>query len=136
MIMLMRCGLAIALAVCGLGLAHAKEPVAPPALQKEFDAFLKVFRAAVKADDSTAVAAMTQFPFMGDASIRTAAEFRDKVYNTDFQSKDRACIRRSKAIYSRDQMNNDNFSIICGDVNFVFTKTPKGFLLTEVGVND
>lgn len=131
-----RLGLAAALALPGLWSAHAKEPAAPAALQKEFDAFLKTFRAAVKADDVTAVAALTQFPFMGETSIRTAAEFREMIYKTDFQAKDRACIQRSKAIYSRDQLNNDNFSIICGDVNFVFTKTPKGFLLTEVGVND
>ena len=43
---------------------------------------------------------------------------------------------RSKAVYSRVGKNNDNFFIFCGEDIFVFTRTPAGFLFTEVGVND
>ena len=131
-----RLGLAAALALAGLAPAHAKDPVAPPALQKEFDAFIAKFRAAVKADDPAAVAAMSKLPFMSDASVSTAEQFRDMIYKADFQKKDRACIQRVKPIYDRNPLGEDNFSITCGDVYFLFTKTPQGFLLSDVGVND
>ena len=113
-----------------------KKAVASPALQKEFDGFIEKFRAALKANDSAAVAGMTRLPFMNNASIRDAAQFREKVYKPDFTAKNRACIQRGKAVYDRDQENNDNYFIFCGEDIFVFTKTPAGFLFTEVGVND
>ena len=110
--------------------------VASPALQKEFDGFIGKFRAALKANDSAAVAGMTRLPFMQDASTRDAAQFREKVYKRDFTAKNRACIQRGKAVYDRDGENNDSYFIFCGEDIFVFTKTPAGFLFTEVGVND
>jgi hypothetical protein len=114
-----------------------KKAVASPALQKEFDGFIAKFRAALKANDSAAVAGMTRLPYMNDDSIRDAAQFREKVYKRDFTAKNRACIQRGKAVYDRDGENNDNFFIFCPqDYIFVFTKTPAGFLFTEVGVND
>ena len=134
--LLTRSVLAIALAMAGLACAHARDPAAPPGLQKEFDDFIGKFRMAVKADDSAAVASMTKLPYEGDPSIRTAEEFYEKIYKTDFQKKDRACIQRVRPIYARDQLGAHHFQITCGDVYFLFTKTPQGFLLTEVGVND
>jgi hypothetical protein len=113
-----------------------KKAVASPALQKEFAGFIEKFRAALKANDSAAVAGMTRLPFMNNASIRDAAQFREKVYKPDFTAKNRACIQRGKAVYDRDQENNDNYFIFCGENIFVFTKTPAGFIFTEVGVND
>ena len=113
-----------------------KKAVASPALQKEFDGFITKFRAALKANDSAAVAGMTRLPFMNDSSIRDATQFREKVYKPDFTAKNRACIQRGKAVYDRDGENNDNYFIFCGEDIFVFTKTPAGFLFTEVGVND
>src|SRR5215203_4809707 len=113
-----------------------KKAVASPALQKEFAGFIEKFRAAMKANDSAAVAGMTRLPFMNNASIRDAAQFREKVYKPDFTAKNRACIQRGKAVYDRDQENNDNYFIFCGENIFVFTKTPAGFIFTEVGVND
>lgn len=109
--------------------------VASPALQKEFDAFIARFRAALKANDASAVAEMTKFPFGADPSV-DAAQFRAKTYRTIFNTKIRTCIQRGKGVYSRDGLNNDNFFIFCGDDIFVFTKTPAGFLFTEVGEND
>jgi len=44
--------------------------------------------------------------------------------------------QRGKAVYDRDGENNDNFFIFCGEDIFTFTKTPAGFLFTEIGVND
>ena len=113
-----------------------KKAVASPALQKEFDGFIVKFRAALKANDSAAVAGMTRLPYMNDGSIGDAAQFREKVYKPDFTAKNRACIQRGKAVYDRDGENNDNYFIFCGESVFVFTKTPAGFLFTEVGVND
>lgn len=110
-----------------------KKAVASPALQKEFDGFIAKFRAALKANDSAAVAGMTRLPFdgMGDA-----AQFRAKTYPKTFTAKNRTCIQSAKAVYDRDGENNDNYFIFCGNLIFVFTKTPAGFLFTETGAND
>lgn len=113
-----------------------KEATASPALQKEFDAFIARFRAALKANDSAAVAGMTQLPSQYDRSARDAAQFRARTYPRDFTPENRACIQQGRAVYDRDGLNNDNFLIFCGELIFVFTKTPLGFLFTEVGMND
>src|SRR5215813_7262814 len=134
---LSRIALAAALVQVGPAVAQApKKAVASPALQKEFDGFIEKFRAALRTNDSAAVAGMTRLPFMNDSAIRDAAQFRAKIYPTSFTAKNRACIQRGKAVYDRDQENNDNYFVFCGQLNFVFTKTPTGFLLTEIGVND
>ncbi len=112
-----------------------KTEVASPALQKEFNAFIAKFRAALKANDASAVAGMTKFPFGADPSV-DAAQFRANTYSKFFNAKSRACIQRGKGVYSRDGLNNDNFFIFCGNDIFVFTKTPAGFLFTEIGEND
>ncbi|TQF26421.1 hypothetical protein UNPF46_33915 [Bradyrhizobium sp. UNPF46] len=116
--------------------AQAKNAVASPALQKEFDGFIEKFRAALKANDSAAVAAMTRLPFMNDNAIRDAAQFGAEIYRTSFTAKNRACIQRGKAVYDRDQEKNENYFVFCGELIFVFTKTPTGFLLTDIGAND
>jgi hypothetical protein len=133
--------LRIMLATAFVNLAPAvaqgpKKAVASPALQKEFDGFIEKFRAALRTNDSAAVAGMTRLPFMNDSAIRDAAQFRAKTYPTSFTAKNRACIQRGKAVYDRDQENNDNCFVFCGELIFVFTKTPAGFLFTEVGAND
>ncbi len=115
--------------------AVAQAPKKPsPAVQKEFDGFIGKFRAALKANDSAAVAGMTRFPF--DGSTRDAAEFRATAYPRDFTGAVRACIRRNKPVYDRDGRNNDTYSIFCGEEIFVFTRTPAGFLFTDLGMND
>ena len=131
--------IALAAAIVHLVPAFAQAPkkaVASPALQKEFDGFIANFRAALKANDSAAVAGMTRLPFMNDDSVRDAAQFRTKIYPDIFTAKDRSCIQRGKAVYDRDGENNDNYFMFCGEDIYVFTKTPAGFLFTEVGVND
>ena len=134
---MLRIVLAAALVHLAPAFAQApKKAVASPALQKEFDGFVGKFRAALKANDSAAVAGMARLPFMNDGSTRDAAQFREKVYKRDFTAKNRACIQRGKAVYDRDGENNDNFFIFCGQQIFVFTKMPAEFLFTEIGVND
>ena len=113
-----------------------KQAVASPALQKEFDGFIEKFRAALKANDSAAVASMTRLPFMNDKAIRDAAQFRAKTYPTSFTAKNRACIQRGKAVFDRDDYKNENYFIFCGENIFVFAKTPAGFLFTDISVND
>jgi len=132
-------GIVLAAALVHLAPAFAQAPkkaVASPALQKQFDGFIGKFRAALKANDSAAVAIMTRLPFEYDGSIRDATQFRAKVYPLAFTAKNRACIQRGKAVYDRDGENNDNYFIFCGQLIFVFTKTPAGFLFTDVGAND
>ena len=133
----MKFWLRIALAAALLQLAPAfaqtpknttKNAVASPALQKEFDGFIAKFRTALKANDPAAVASMSRLPFMNDGAIGDAAQFRDKVYKSDFTAKNRACLQRSKAVYDRDGENNDTFFIFCGEQIYVFTNTPAGFL--------
>jgi hypothetical protein len=116
--------------------ATPKNAVASPALQKEFDGFIEKFRAALRTNDSAAVAGMTRLPFMNDSAIRDAAQFRAKTYASSFTAKNRTCIQRGKAIYDRDQYKNDSYFVFCGELIFVFTKTPAGFLFTDISVND
>ncbi len=130
-------GLAAALACLAPAFAQAPKPAtASPALQTEFDGFIAKFRAALKSNDSAAVAGMTRLPFGQDNPRHDAAQFRAKDYPSLFTAKNRACIQRSKAVYDRDGENNDNYFIFCGELIFVFTKAPAGFLFTEVGQND
>jgi hypothetical protein len=132
-------GIVLTAALMYLAPAFAQAPkkaVASPALQKEFDGFIAKFRAALKANDSAAVAGMTRLPFETDPAIRDAAQFRAKAYPRDFTAKNRACIQRGKAVYDRDQLNNENYFIFCGELIFVFSKTPAGFLFTDIGMND
>ena len=134
---LSRTVLAAILALPAPAFAQApKKAVASPALQKEFDGFIAKFRAALKANNSAAVAGMTRLPFENDDAYRDAAQFRAKIYPHYFTAKNRACIQRGKAVYDRDGENNDNYFIFCGQHIFVFTKTPAGFLFTDVGAND
>jgi len=132
-------GIAFAAALTALGPAFAQAPkdaVASPALQKEFDGFIAKFRAALKSNDSAAVTGMTKLPYGQDDTKFDAAQFRAKEYPSLFTAKNRACIQRGKAVYDRDGLNHDNYFIFCGEMIFVFTKGPSGFLFIEVGVND
>jgi hypothetical protein len=131
--------LAIAVVLASLAPAFAQAPakaVASPAAQKEFDGFIGKFRAALKANDPAAVASMTRLPYMADASITDAAQFRAKVWPRDFTAKNRACLQRTKPVYDRDGARNEIYAIVCGGNVFTFTKTPAGFQLTDVDIAD
>ena len=132
-------GLIFAAALLSLApaaVAAPKEAVASPQVQKEFATFIEKFRAAVKADDSKAILGLTKLPFMSHTDEYDATTFQAKVYKKEFNAKNRACIQRSKAVYARSPDNSESYSIFCGDEIFSFTKTPTGFLFTEIGVND
>lgn len=130
-------GIAVMAALLQPVLAFAQAPAkAPPAVQKEFDGFIAKFRAALKANDATAVATMTRLPFMADDSIRDAAQFGAKAYPRDFTAKNRACLQRTKPVYAVDGNKNDVYSVICGGSIFTFTRMPAGFLFTDLDTND
>lgn len=132
-------GLVIAATFACLSPVFAQAPAkatASPAVQKEFDGFIGKFRAALKANDPTAVAALTRLPYMGDASVSDAAQFRAKVYPREFTAKNRTCLQRTKPVYDRDGNKNEIYAIVCGGDVFTFTKTQAGFLLTDVDVAD
>jgi hypothetical protein len=138
---LLRIALATALAnlaffAPALAAPAPKQAVASAEVQKEYASFIAKFRAALKANDPAAVAGMTQLPFMKDKSIGDAAQFREKIYKDSFTAKTRACIQRGKGVYDRDSHNNESYFIFCGEEIYVFTRTPAGFLFTEIGMND
>ena len=116
--------------------AQAQEKAAPAAVRQEFDGFIKKFRTALKANDAKAVAGLARLPFQNDSAIGDAAQFGAKIYKPDFTPKTRACLQREKPAYDRDGEGNDTYAIACGEVIFVFTRTPAGFLLTDIGMND
>jgi hypothetical protein len=129
----------LAATLVGLSAANAQQPkaaVPAPAVKQEFDGFIQKFRGALKANDAAAVAAMTRLPYQGDESIRTVDQFRAKIYKRYFTAKTRACIQSGKTFYDRDGYKNDVYSIFCDDDIFVFTKTPSGFLFTDISLND
>ncbi|MGE7473126.1 hypothetical protein ACQKLX_27110 [Bosea sp. NPDC003192] len=132
-------GLVIAAALASLAPAFAQAPrkaIASPAVQKEFDGFIGKFRAALTANDAMAVAAMTRLPYMADASISNAAQFRAKAWPQDFTAKNRTCLQRTKPVYDRDGAGNEVYAIACGGSIFTFTKTASGFQLTDVDIAD
>src|ERR671919_82321 len=94
--------------------AFAQTAEAPVALQREFDAFLAKFRAALKANDPSAVAGMTQLPFMKNDYYGDVIQFPAKGYPNLFPPEVRKCIAGRKANYDRDHEGNDSFHISCG----------------------
>jgi hypothetical protein len=130
-------GIAVAAALLQVVPAFSQAPgKAPPAVQKEFDGFIAKFRTALKANDAATVATMTRLPFMADDTVRDAAQFRAKAYPRDFTPKNRACLQRTKPVYAVDGNKNDVYSVLCGGSIFTFTRTPAGFLFTDLDTND
>lgn len=113
-----------------------KNPTPPRETQAAFDVFIAKFRTTLKANDAAAVAGMTKLPFMGDKANSDAAQFRANAYSEYLNAKNRACLQKKKAAYDRNGEGNENFFIFCGERIFTFTKTPSGFLFTDVDVND
>lgn len=127
---------AILLPVAPASADAAKKRAQAEAAQRLFNGFFEKFRAALKANDAAAIAALTKLPFQNDNAIADAAQFRAKIYQPDFTAKTRACLQREKPVYDIDGEGHDSFSIGCGDNIFVFTRTPAGFLLTDIAMND
>ena len=109
---------------------------APAAVQAEFAEFFAKFKAALKANDAMAVAGMAKLPFQNDSAVSSVAQFHATIYKDSFTKKiahASSAVRRSM---TADQENNDNYHIFCDELIFTFTRTPVGFLLTDISVND
>lgn len=115
--------------------ALAQDARAPAALQKEYDAFIAEFRAAMKANDASAVTKLTKFPFYWN-EMRDAPYFEKSIYGKIFTPKTRRCLANAKGVYARDPSGTDTFTHFCGEQLFLFARTPQGFRFSEVGAND
>lgn len=127
--------LAAAAAGAPMQTAHAQDARAPAGLQKEYDGFIADFRAALKANDASAVTRLTKFPFYWN-EMRDAAYFEKNLYSQIFKTKVRRCLANAKGIYDRSPSGRESFTHFCGEQLFYFAKTPEGFRFIEVGVND
>ncbi len=134
-----------AFAILALAAASLSSPVlaqdkykAPAAIQAEFNTFIAKFRAAVKANDGSAVASMSRFPFLHMSDLYDEPAFRKKVYPKLFTSRIRACLQRGKGAYALDGEGNHNFSLFCDQTIFLMAKGKKDteFKFAETGPDD
>ncbi len=132
-------------AVLVLAIASLSGPVVaqnrdkpPPAVQAEFNAFVGKFRAAVKANDATAVTAMTKFPFRQMGNHHDENAFRKQVYPKLFTARIRDCVQKARPIYELDGQDNHSFSIMCGKALLLIEKPGTGgeFRFTETHVEE
>lgn len=114
--------------------AQAQGARAPANIQRDYDQFIAKFRVALKANDANAVTEMTRFPFYWD-EMRDAAYFRQNLYAKIFTPKVRNCLARAKGAYDRAPNGEDNFTLICGEDLFLFTRTPAGFRFAETAAS-
>lgn len=114
--------------------AQAQSARVPADIQHDFDQFITKFRVALKANDANAVTEMTRFPFYWD-EMRDAAHFRQNLYAKIFTAKVRNCLARAKGAYDRAPNGEDNFTLICGENLFLFTRTPAGFRFSETAAS-
>lgn len=115
--------------------AFAQNDRASAAVQRDYDAFIVTFRAALKANDAAKVTELTQFPFYA-GEMRDAGYFRTSLYAKIFTPRIRTCLARAKAVYARAPDGSETFTAFCGEDLFLFTRTKEGFRFTETGVND
>ncbi len=111
------------------------QPRVPAGVQKEFDTFMTVFRAALKANDCAAIAGLTKFPFHWNEN-RDAAYFRQNIYAKIFTPRIRKCLARGTGFHARNPAGGHDFTLVCGEDLFLFTRTPEGFRFVETGMND
>ena len=131
--------------ILALAMASLASPVlaqdrykAPAAIQAEFNIFIEKFRAAVKANDGSAVASMSRFPFLHMSDQYDEPAFRKQVYPKLFTSRVRACLQRGKGAYALDGLGNHNYSLFCDQTIFLMAKGKNDteFKFAETGPND
>ncbi len=128
-------GLLLAAASTGNALAQ-RDPPAPPALQAEFRTFVADFRKALRANDASAVAALTRLPIYYDDAHRDRAYFESRIYRQMFTQRNRTCLQTARPVYDKDGEGNENFFLFCGQTIFVFTKKADGFRFEGTHPND
>lgn len=119
-------GLALAVLTGGSALAQ-RDPPPPPALQAEFRAFIAEFRKALRANDASAVAALTRMPIYYDDANRDRAYFETRIYRQMFTQRDRNCLQTARPVYDKSGDGTEGFSLFCGNTIFSFTKKADGF---------
>lgn len=117
-------------------LAQRDDRVGPPAIAAEFRQYLTSFRQALRANDAGGVAALTRLPMYYDDAPRDRAYFESRIYRQLFTARNRTCLQTARPVYQRDGEGSHTFSMFCGQMYFLFTKTADGFRFTDNGPND
>lgn len=128
-------GLLLATLSTGSALAQ-RAPAGPPAVAAEFRQFLTGFRQALRANDASAVAALTRLPIYYDDAHRDRAYFESRIYRQMFTQRNRTCLQTARAVYDKDGEGTEGFSLFCGDTIFIFTKKADGFRFEGTHPND
>lgn len=129
-------GLALAALSGGSALAQ-RDPPAPPAVQAEFRTFIAEFRQALRANDASAVAALTRMPIYYDDAHRDRAYFETRIYRQMFTQRNRSCLQTARAVYDKPPGQDDGYYVLtCGDMLFSFTKKADGFRFEGTHPND
>lgn len=118
------------------GALAQRVPPGPPAVEAEFRQFIAGFRQALRANDASAVAALTRFPMMHTSDMHDQAAFQRTVYRQLFTQRNRTCLQTARPVYQKDGEGTESYVVFCGDTGFYFTKKADGFRFAETGVND
>ncbi|PTM61629.1 hypothetical protein [Phreatobacter oligotrophus] len=129
------CGIVLA-AFSAAGAQAQRAPAAPPAIAAEFRQFIGSFRQAVQANDRSAVTALTRLPMLHASDLHDRAAFEGRVYRQIFTARNRSCLQTARPVYDRSGDGTESYTILCGDMFFLFTKKEDGFRFAETGEND
>lgn len=99
-----------------------------------FAAFWKAFTAAMATDDQKALAGMVQIsPDLDQNPVpKTFAQFHAR----RLTPRTRRCLAQAKPVRGVDGYGQVNYSAFCGQLDFVFYRTPDGWRLTDTGADD
>jgi len=97
-----------------------------------FAAFWPTFATAAAKDDAKALASMVVLgPGLGDAG----ASFT-KLHHDFLGPAARRCLAKAKPVRDVDPQGAVEYSALCGEVDYVFSKVGGGWKLTDLGAND
>jgi len=96
-----------------------------------FARFWTQFKAAVANKDKEAIAGMTKFPFFYREKL-SRADFIKK-FDVIFSATIRKCLQSAKPM---KETNRENYTVICGEDIFTFTKGNGEYRFTDVDAND
>ena len=97
-----------------------------------FAAFWTPFVGAAVKDDTKALAGMTALgPALGDDGTSFA-----KFHSRHLGPAVRRCLAKAKPLRDVDPQGGVSYSVFCGDVIYVFSRTGGAWKLTDLGAND
>lgn len=97
---------------------------------KQFDSFWTKFKAAIQKNDKNAIADMTKLPYMDGSKTLNRQQFMQQCPKI-FTASVRKCLQSGKPVKDKD-----SYMFFCGEEIFIFTKSGKSYVFTEIGVND